>query len=174
VLYNRTISSGHRDSLWGPRIARGRAHNAALQLVLEEAELEGGVELGAALELLAHRVQVDELLELLVLRAHLDAEGLEHGDGGPAEDEDGDEHDPRRRVDDVALVLRREAEGQREGDRAAQARVHHDELVFEPDALLLLDDCPGRKTPFLVVKRPSRPYKNAMENRFNVENVKAT
>jgi hypothetical protein len=26
--------------------------------------------------------------------------------------------------------------------------------------------CPGRKPPFLVVKRPARPYKSAIENRF--------
>ena len=27
-------------------------------------------------------------------------------------------------------------------------------------------DCPGRKPPFLAVKRPVRPYKNAIQNRF--------
>jgi hypothetical protein len=26
--------------------------------------------------------------------------------------------------------------------------------------------CPGRKPPFLVFKRPARPYKNAIQNRF--------
>ena len=26
--------------------------------------------------------------------------------------------------------------------------------------------CPGRKPPFLVAKRPERPYKSAIENRF--------
>ena len=27
-----------------------------------------------------------------------------------------------------------------------------------------LRDCPGRKPPFLAVKRPPRPYKTAMQN----------
>jgi hypothetical protein len=27
-------------------------------------------------------------------------------------------------------------------------------------------DCPGRKPAFLVFKRPARPYKSAIENRF--------
>jgi hypothetical protein len=27
-------------------------------------------------------------------------------------------------------------------------------------------DCPGRKPPFLAVKRPARPYKSAIEKRF--------
>jgi hypothetical protein len=37
------------------------------------------------------------------------------------------------------------------------------------------DHCPGRKTPCLRCgKRPARPYKTATENRFTVENVKAT
>ena len=26
--------------------------------------------------------------------------------------------------------------------------------------------CPGRKAPVLAVKRPARPYRNAIENRF--------
>jgi hypothetical protein len=32
--------------------------------------------------------------------------------------------------------------------------------------------CPGRKPPFLAVKRPARPYKSAIQNRFTVENAK--
>jgi hypothetical protein len=27
-------------------------------------------------------------------------------------------------------------------------------------------DCPGRKPPFLAVKRPARPYKSAIQKRF--------
>jgi hypothetical protein len=27
-------------------------------------------------------------------------------------------------------------------------------------------DCPGQKSPFLALKRPARPYKNAIQNRF--------
>jgi hypothetical protein len=30
---------------------------------------------------------------------------------------------------------------------------------------------PGRKPPLLAVKRPARPYKSAMENRFTVGNA---
>ena len=35
-------------------------------------------------------------------------------------------------------------------------------------------DCPGRKTAmcFLATKRPARPHKRAIENRFTVDNVK--
>ena len=29
-----------------------------------------------------------------------------------------------------------------------------------------LGHCPGRKTSFFAVKRPARPYKSAVENRF--------
>jgi hypothetical protein len=32
--------------------------------------------------------------------------------------------------------------------------------------------CPGRKPPFLAVKRPARPHKNAMQDRFTMENAK--
>jgi hypothetical protein len=31
---------------------------------------------------------------------------------------------------------------------------------------------PGRKPPFLGVKRPTCPYKNTVQNRFTVENAK--
>ena len=31
--------------------------------------------------------------------------------------------------------------------------------------------CPGRKPPFLAVKCPVRPYKNAIENRLTQENA---
>jgi hypothetical protein len=34
-------------------------------------------------------------------------------------------------------------------------------------------NCPGRKPPFFAVKRPARPYKTAIENRFTVGNAKA-
>ena len=37
------------------------------------------------------------------------------------------------------------------GDRAEGVVRHH---------------CPGHKPPFLAVKRPARPYKSAIENRF--------
>ena len=47
------------------------------------------------------------------------------------------------------------------------------------DRLALLDRlgdgatlCPGRKPPFWTVKRPARPYKIAIQNRFTVENAK--
>ena len=33
--------------------------------------------------------------------------------------------------------------------------------------------CPGRKSPFLMVKRSARPYKSAIQNRFTTENAKA-
>ena len=32
--------------------------------------------------------------------------------------------------------------------------------------------CPGQKSPFLAVKRPARPYKSAIENRFTWEYAK--
>jgi hypothetical protein len=32
--------------------------------------------------------------------------------------------------------------------------------------------CPGRKPPFLAVKRPPRPYKIAIQKPFTVENAK--
>jgi hypothetical protein len=31
--------------------------------------------------------------------------------------------------------------------------------------------CPGRKPPFLYVKRPARPYKTAIQKRFPMENA---
>ena len=34
-------------------------------------------------------------------------------------------------------------------------------------------DCPGRKPPFMAVKRPARPYKSPTQNRFAAENTKA-
>jgi hypothetical protein len=30
--------------------------------------------------------------------------------------------------------------------------------------------CPGRKPPCLVVRRPARPYKSSIQNRFTAEN----
>jgi hypothetical protein len=32
--------------------------------------------------------------------------------------------------------------------------------------------CPGRKSPFLAVKRPARPYKNTIQNRSTMGNAK--
>jgi hypothetical protein len=32
--------------------------------------------------------------------------------------------------------------------------------------------CPGREPPFSAVKRAVRPYKSAIQNRFDIENVK--
>jgi hypothetical protein len=34
-----------------------------------------------------------------------------------------------------------------------------------------IPDCPGRKPPCLAVKRPARPYKSAIQNRFTAENA---
>jgi hypothetical protein len=45
----------------------------------------------------------------------------------------------------------------------------HDDL----DQLHAEHDCPARKPPFLAVKRPARPYKTAIRNRFTLENAKA-
>jgi hypothetical protein len=36
-----------------------------------------------------------------------------------------------------------------------------------------VEDCPGRKPPFLAIKRPAHPYKCATQNRFTVQNAKA-
>ena len=38
---------------------------------------------------------------------------------------------------------------------------------------LRLPDCPGRKPPFWPVKRPVRPYKHTVQNRFTTENAEA-
>jgi hypothetical protein len=35
-------------------------------------------------------------------------------------------------------------------------------------------DCPGRKPQFLAVKRPARPYKSAIENRFTMERAQVS
>jgi hypothetical protein len=32
------------------------------------------------------------------------------------------------------------------------------------------EDCPGRKPPFVDVKRPARSYKSAIESRFTLDN----
>jgi hypothetical protein len=32
--------------------------------------------------------------------------------------------------------------------------------------------CPGRRPPFSAVKRPARPYKSAIQNRFPMEDTK--
>ena len=36
----------------------------------------------------------------------------------------------------------------------------------------LPQSCPGRKPSFSVVKRPARPYKSAIQNRYTVGNAK--
>ena len=41
-------------------------------------------------------------------------------------------------------------------------------------AELLGPHCPGRKPPFLVVKRHAHPYKTAVQKQFTVENAKGT
>jgi hypothetical protein len=47
--------------------------------------------------------------------------------------------------------------------------------VLQPEqaraSLLRLAHCPGRKPPFLAAKRPARPYKSAIQNRFTVGNA---
>ena len=45
--------------------------------------------------------------------------------------------------------------------------VHHLDL-----GIVVAGACPGRKPPLLAVKRPARPYKIAIQNRFTVENAK--
>jgi hypothetical protein len=49
-----------------------------------------------------------------------------------------------------------------------------DALVRHPKILPLvrLTYCPGRNPAFLTVKRPARPYKSTIENRFTSENAK--
>jgi hypothetical protein len=47
----------------------------------------------------------------------------------------------------------------------------HGSMMDDPSTPMLdvgvsLASCPGRKPPFLTVKRPARPYKSAIENRF--------
>jgi hypothetical protein len=50
-----------------------------------------------------------------------------------------------------------EGRGGREGGaRARLGDVHLEDLI----------DCPGRKPPFLVFKRPARPYKSHIQNIF--------
>ena len=43
--------------------------------------------------------------------------------------------------------------------------------VEEDEAERQYLDCPGQKPPFSAVKRPARPCKNAMQNRFTVGNA---
>jgi hypothetical protein len=42
-----------------------------------------------------------------------------------------------------------------------------------PSDVPQLSSCPGRKSPFLMVKRSARPYKSAMQNQFTTENAEA-
>ena len=49
-----------------------------------------------------------------------------------------------------------------------------DQLVHQQLPLaVLLEDCAGRKPSFLAAKRPVRPYKSAIENRFTIKNIAA-
>ena len=44
--------------------------------------------------------------------------------------------------------------------------------VEEDEAERQYLDCPGQKPPFLAVKRPARPYKTTIQNRFTMANAK--
>jgi hypothetical protein len=42
----------------------------------------------------------------------------------------------------------------------------------DQDQGLETEDCPSRESPKRVVKRPARPYKNAIQNRFTMGDAK--
>jgi hypothetical protein len=52
-------------------------------------------------------------------------------------------------------------------DAAHRGIVPREEAAVDPDRR----HCPGRKPPFSAVKRPARPYKSPIQNRFTQENA---